>query len=57
MRVRDKANVGEISGMYTPVHEHFEATLNAVSCRMRLFNKLLVRHRINDVVNSKAVRE
>ena len=40
--VRDKASVGEISGVYTPVHEHFEPTLNAVSCRMGHFQRLLV---------------
>ncbi len=40
--VRVKASVGEISGVYTPVHEHFEPTLNAVSCRMGHFQRLLV---------------
>jgi hypothetical protein len=28
--VRDKASIGETSGVYTSVHEHFEPTLNAV---------------------------
>ena len=40
--VRDKASVGEICGVYTPVHEQFEPTLNAVSRRMGLFQQPLV---------------
>ena len=28
--------------VYTTVHEHFETIFNAVSCRLRLFNRLLV---------------
>ncbi len=40
--MRDKASGGSISGVYTLVHEHFEPTLNAVSCRLGLFQYPLV---------------
>jgi hypothetical protein len=35
---RQGKNRGE-SGVYTPVHEHFEPILNAVLCRLRVFQQ------------------
>ena len=42
MCVRDKAKHDEETECTRLVHEYFEACFNAVSCRLRVFQQLLV---------------